>query len=376
MTWSAYSKTRPGVPRCSSSRCRNAIPTRTVRGIRCDVQQSVLGAAHVAVITGPATFRLSDLLGKDFSVFRQAVRLYKPGFKRWRDDPYRHPLVLPERIAAWPDGGPKAFERWLAAQALAVTAHSADRDDALPSFTTVRQAAAQLERRAAKVAGSSDVELLALAESENQRLETELREQQETYEGLLVAAEQERENALDHEREARAQVFALRERIRALEARAAELGNDDDTPIPASLEDFEPWCQAHLAGQVEVHSRAVQGTKKSVFSDPTLLYRALLLLRDRYVPMKRQGGKALMDAFEQACRDLDIENSMVGEAVKRYKDEYTIQHRGQPRTLDWHLKQGSRQDRASCFRLYYLWDDEADCVVVGSMPAHLRSDLS
>ena len=281
-----------------------------------------------------------------------------------------------ERIAAWPDGGPVAFERWLASQALAITAHSADRDEVLPRFDTVRQIAAQLERRAAKAAGSTDNELLALFEEDNRALEKTLQEQRETYEGQLLDAEHARDMAVSSEREAQARMFALRERIRVLEARASEHGDTQVVPIPQSLGGFEEWCQTYLAGNVDVHSRALQGAKKSVFRDPTLLYRALLLLREHYVPMKRQGGKELVAAFDNACRTLDIENSHVGEAVKRHKDEYTVQWGGQPRLLEWHLKSGDARERTKCFRLYYFWDDESQCVVVGSMPAHLKSDLT
>ena len=81
-------------------------------------------------------------------------------------------------------------------------------------------------------------------------------------------------------------------------------------------------------------------------------------------------------AFDDACRELDIENSHVGEAVKRFKDEYTVQWAGQPRLLEWHLKSGDARERAKCFRLYYCWDDESQCVVVGSMPAHLKNEIT
>lgn len=354
---------------------RDSDPSHTAASAA-NVHRLTLGAAHVFIISGRAAFWLSDLIGKEFSVYRQAVRIYKPGLEHWRDDPYRHPVVMGERIAAWPDGGPATFERWLTSQALAITAHNADRDELLPRFDTVRQIAAQLERRAAKAAGSTDNELLALVEEDNKALEQTLREQRETYEGLLLTAEKERDSAVAGEREAQARTFALRERIRVLEARASDHGDTQAVPIPPSLEGFEEWCQTYLAGSVEVHSRALQGVKKSVFRDPTLLYRALLLLREHYVPMKRLGGKELVAGFDKACRSLDIENSHVGEAVKRHKEEYTIQWGGQPRPLDWHLKSGDARERTKCFRLYYFWDDESQCVVVGSMPAHLKSDLT
>jgi hypothetical protein len=75
-----------------------------------------LGMAHVAVITGPMSFGLSDYLGKQFSVFHGAVRTYRPGMTE-EDDPYLHPLAFPTRIASWGEIGPSAFVDMLVANA-------------------------------------------------------------------------------------------------------------------------------------------------------------------------------------------------------------------------------------------------------------------
>ena len=341
------------------------------------VHKATLGAAHVVVLTGPASFHLTDAVGKESSVFRRAVRTYRPGFTRWRDSPLRHPLALPERIEAWPEGGPTAFSAALLDVVLAATIQGVDREEALPSYTTVRQYAAQQERARARSTGGSDAELLKMYDDDNVKLRAELDQQKQEFGGLLAEAERERDDEQNAAQEAMAQAWGLRRRIGALESQLEEAGATPALPpIPTGLDTFEDWCGEHLVGSVTVLSRAFQGAKKSVFHDPTMLYRALLLLRDHYVPMKRFGGKERMAAFEQACQDADIENSAVGEATKRYKDEYAVRFGGRPRTLDWHLKHGDQRERAKCFRLYYFWDDETECVVVGDMPAHLKSDLT
>ncbi|HTQ36975.1 MAG TPA: hypothetical protein VMH77_08050, partial [Steroidobacteraceae bacterium] len=69
------------------------------------LHDSTIGAAHVAILTGPASFSLTDRLGKAYSVFRGAIRTYRPGFDEGRDEPFSHPLALPHRIENWPDGG-------------------------------------------------------------------------------------------------------------------------------------------------------------------------------------------------------------------------------------------------------------------------------
>lgn len=69
----------------------------------------LFGIGHVAVIPGPLTYRLTDLVGQRFSVFRGAVRTYKPGCDIATDSPFNHPLALQEAIRNWGDSGPTAF---------------------------------------------------------------------------------------------------------------------------------------------------------------------------------------------------------------------------------------------------------------------------
>jgi hypothetical protein len=58
----------------------------------------LIGVAHVfAVLTAPATFELTAMLGKSLSVFDGAVRIYWPGLTRM-GDPYLHRLWLPRTV--------------------------------------------------------------------------------------------------------------------------------------------------------------------------------------------------------------------------------------------------------------------------------------
>lgn len=351
-----------------------SVDTRQTGANAALVRQRTLGAAHVYIVTGDASFYLTDLLGREMSVFRQAVRLYRPGFKRWSDDTYSHPLTLPERIQQWNDEGPPAYERWLISQALAITASRSDREEALPSFESVRRMASQMQRQAARTAGSNDAELLALADQEIGRLEAELQSQRETYDGVLLAGNQELESMESAKNDAISQSHALRDRISALEADLKAAGAV--TPIPDDLRDLEAWARQHLAGSVTLLSRALRGAKAALYEDPSFSYHALLLLRDFFVPMKRDSSPANKARFDAECERLKIENSPVGEATKTHSEQYTLQHGGRPRVLDWHLKRGDSRERTRCFRLYYFWDDDTQSAVVGWLPSHLDNALT
>jgi hypothetical protein len=340
------------------------------------IHSKLRGVAHVIALSGPASFLLTDAVGRQLSVFRQGVRIYRPGFRAWVEQPSNHPLILPARIAEWDGEGPEAFERWIVNQALAGSVHGPNREDRLPAFNTVRQLAAQAERTNLRDSGGSDAELLTLFEQDNVQLRTELKEQSEQYDGLLAAADAERETATQAANAAKAQALERLYRIRALEQRLALSNDKPEVRIPDSLDDFEGWCQENLVGTVELVGRAFQGVRKSEYHDPQFLYRALLLLRDYYVPMRVESTVERREAYQTALQSLQLEDSGTGDGVKYASDLYSVQYGGARRPLDRHLKGSDSRDRRFGFRLYFFWDEEDQVVVVGWLPSHLDNRAS
>ena len=339
--------------------------------------QRLRGVAHIIVLTSAGSYGLTDRVGRDLSVFRQAVRTYRPGFRAWDDDPGRHPLALPGRIKEWQNGGVAGFEDAVCARAITNTAYVPGREDRLPSFTTVRQFAARLERESARLGGASETEMLRLYEEENQRLSADIQEQRDLSDQLLREAELEREVAIERANDAIAQAIHARERVRRLEERLiTATGKSAETPIPESLSGFENWCEEYLAASVVMSNRAFQGIKKSEYQDPSLIYRALLVLRDQYVPMRIYGGAECKTAYLQALSVLQLEESLTGDGARFEGNEYTVQYQGARRDLDRHLKRGNSREPRFCFRLYFFWDDESQVVVVGWLPSHLENRMS
>lgn len=339
-----------------------------------DVHRATLGAAHVAILTGPASFRLSDRLGKEFSVFKQGVRTYLAGFNPDQDQPFRHPLGLPERVANWPGGGPAGYAKMLVSYALGRSVAKPDREDRLPSYSTIRRLAAKQQLERAKVHGGSDKELLAMALDDNDQLRKELDEAKKNSDQLLLTAEEEREQALQAAQQAKWRADTLKRQVAALEARLEEIGDKpSDMPIPETLAEFEVWCERHLTGHVDLHSRAFQGVKKSQYQDEKFLYQALLLLRNFYVPMRREPSEAARQAYENACRCLELEESgtIAESRLGEQGDTYVVNYAGRKRTLDRHLKRGTSKEQRFSFRLYFFWDEDSEQAVVGWLPSHL-----
>jgi hypothetical protein len=281
---------------------------------------------------------------------------------------------LPARIAAWPNGGSSAFEAFLIDRALAASISTRDFENKLPSFTTVRRAAAEIRMTSAQDAGSSDSDLLKIAFEEISNLKKTLDEERQTSAGLWKVAEEERDQASAEAQQAKETNKHLRFRIERLQQQlGAKGGAAAETQIPQNLESFSEWCETYLAGYVEIHNRAFQGIKKSEYEDTSLIYRSLLVLRDYYVPMKQHGGLDRKQNYEEACRKLGLEEAPTfsGPRAGEEGDVYFVRYAGRRVELDRHFKKGSSREPRHCFRLYFFWDDEEQQVVVGWLPSHL-----
>ena len=339
-----------------------------------DVARHAIGAAHVAIITGPASYLLSDRVGKEFSVFHQAVRTYRPAFNPGIDEPFAHPLTMPRRIESWNDNGPVAFQAMLIREALRQSVTGRDIEHRLPPYSQVRTVAGEIRRQAEREAGTSDAELLVIADEEIRRLEEALKREREEGQGLIGLAEDEKEQALEEAQQYKALNYNLQHRVEALEVQIqSSRRRSTRASLPVSLDQMEDWARENLSGSVEIHNRAFQGAKKSIYEDSSLIYQALLLLRDHYVPMRRLGGKKKLDAFNTACQELGIieEASFTASRWGEEGDTYFVRYAGQRKMLDRHLKKGNARDERRCFRLYFFWDDESRQVVVGWLPSHL-----
>ncbi|MGK2915642.1 MAG: hypothetical protein ACSLE5_14560 [Porticoccaceae bacterium] len=334
-----------------------------------------VGAAHVVTLTGDASYKLTDRLGKEFSVFHQAVRTYRPGLNVDEDSTGDHPIALPHRVDEWSDGGPEAFMRFLVERTLRDTVVGVDIYRPLPSFSDIHAQALKQKRDKAGKQGASDKDLLALTLEENDSINRELREEKDTYNSFLQLAEVDRRQIESERDQARTEVRSLQARLMHIEAALQATGKQEDIPIPDSFEGLEDWCRVFLSGKVHVMSRACRIATKSTFSDLELAYRTLLILRDHYVPMRSEVGLERKRAYEQALAALGLEESQsfAGTRAGEEGDEYKVTYNGRPKTLDRHIKRSNSREERFGFRLYFFWDIDRQQAVVGSFPTHLTT---
>ena len=208
-----------------------------------------------------------------------------------------------------------------------------------------------------------------------------LKKQKQDDDALIDIAENERDKAVAESQQFKAQHWRLQHRVKALEEELKKAGQSTQPEIPDNLDEFEKWCDETLSGFVEVHNRAFRAVKGSLYRDPSLIFKALLVLRDYYVPMRQrqEGEDHLKEKFEKECQKLGImEAQSIDKSRKGEEgDAYHVKYLGEPRFLDRHLKnKGSSRDPSRCFRLYFFWDDENRQVVVGWLPSHLSTRVT
>ncbi len=234
-------------------------------------------------------------------------------------------------------------------------------------------------RLEAKAGTATDAELLKLAELEIRQLESQLDETKETFTALLAHADSEMDQLKASLNQVHDDSSNQRARIAHLEnAVRQRVGRDEAIPIPADFSNLEDWSRQHLSGSVAIHNRAVRAAKKSTFENVPFAYSVLLLLRDHYVPMRREGGLDKKKAYETALAALGLDEvpTFGGARAGQEGKSYFVEFGGRRRELDHHLKGSNSRDERFGFRLYFFWDDETDQVVVGWFPSHLPNRVS
>lgn len=149
---------------------------------------------------------------------------------------------------------------------------------------------------------------------------------------------------------------------------------------PKTPQEVPDWVQKNFAGRLEFHQRAVR-LIQSVSADEIdmqLLCDAIEYLAYEYRDLKagilswedvkRRCSEKYGRPFEvTGCGDTAIEMYS-----KQYKIKYRIGFKGKAveTPLNEHLKVGNTA--GNLIRIYFLYDDERQVIVVGSLPYHLK----
>lgn len=338
--------------------------------------ERLAGLVEIHLLPVRASFELSDALGKVWSCYNGAVRLYRAPLCPARDAPSRHPLFSPDRLQTWDCENEIPFSIHLGRLVGRESLRSLPAGFDVPTFARVQQLARERRLLEARSSGQSSEELLALADDELRALRQQLEEleheraaREAEQDALLVEAERERDEAL-------AELRAARQRISLLEERLRTNGADLDANVPplGSFAELEDWAARHLAGRLVLLPRALRAAKDAQFADPALVGRALLYLAGPYRRLRIEGRERAGSEHDRALEELGLENSAVGEDLTYHRERFRVEWGGQKRLLDQHVKtRGNTRHPTRCLRIYYFYDEAEQMVVVGSLPGHIRT---
>ena len=157
----------------------------------------------------------------------------------------------------------------------------------------------------------------------------------------------------------------------AMEEHAGEPAGTADPPLPASWNEFANWCEMQLGGRLALSSRAFGSIKKARYEDVELAAQCLAWLGGDYRRARLEGrGNSLQGPVPAGS---GVRNDRSG------GDSFEFDWQGKRLRADWHIKNGGNtRDPARCLRIYYCWHEDGDGgqVVVGDMPAHVRSRVT
>jgi hypothetical protein len=357
-------------------RWRNVIVLSSDESGICKINPYILAdricaVGHVVRIFPDAAFRLSDTIGKFYSVFDNGIRVYRPTSRVEIDNPGTHPLFTRSQLDRF---DLKRLQNTIALDTFRASVERNVVRQSVPTFAQVRAANATFRLTKAQEAGSTVNEQLQAALAAKTAAEAQAQEAlalavQE--EGARITAEEER-----NQEKARAAAIYARVQVleRQLKAAALEEEAEDD---PTTYDEIAAWVEARFAGRMRLLSRALRGLKEAEFEDIGLVCALLRLLAISYVDSKRGVENAWQD-FEDGLkqRNVDISKSISDNRAGQEGEEYYVKYKNQKQLLEWHLKKGTSRNVARSLRIYFFWDDEDAEVIVGYLPAHLDNRLT
>ncbi len=265
----------------------------------------LIGAAHVVELSEESSWALTNTLGKVWSVFGGAIRIYWPKLNPSIDNPRSHRLIFSHLF-----DDAKDTANFLAEEILPRTVVSAETRLGLPRFDVVRAAFAAQARQRDAEAGATEASQINALKLEVDRLSAQLEEDGAAAEELLAEAANARLITQQDRDTAWAEVARLRARVSVVEYALKKTGQQTADDRLSNYDDFERWSGEQLAGHVVILPRAYSEIKKH-HSDETLdkISKTLLLLRDSYVPMRRGSLEIQRADFDAECQNLGIRES-------------------------------------------------------------------
>ena len=323
-----------------------------------DLTRSTLGLVRVVVLPARFTWRLTERLGKQLSVYNGAVRLYLPGFAE-DANPYAHKLLLVDESRENVADVQTSAQRLVARESLRQFRLGRE----ILSYANVRDRFRELQRQQLERDGAADQTQLSAARAQIGDLRATLERANEESQWYAEQHDTAEERARNFEERLKAGKYRVRQLTDQLKARGHS--PDSNIDLPVSWVEFSDWCDRHFADRVRLSSHARRGIAQAEFGQVDVAAKSLLIwLANDYRDQRLTGGG--QDMRQPVVSG--VRNDRCG------ADSFLFKWRDKTVNVEWHIKNGGNtRDPSRCMRIYYFWDDSSEQVVVAAMPAHRRT---
>jgi hypothetical protein len=311
-----------------------------------------------------AAFALTDAVGKLYSCFNGAVRVYWPDFDP-AESPFS-PIYLPEKLNQI--GG--KLSDILFGQLAKI---SAFRYVTGPVTTDAREhlqenRRLEMEELKAAAADRGDLdELLELAVKENTELlgqNGELREQNESLKASLQLAQENFRAICQSQGE---------DEISGTEIAAEEPGSN-----PQSVEEAVMAAKEEFGNTLVVQESALESARESPFMQHKKVYQALLAMHEVCLSWRQsRRTKTAIGAFEQVFERKGFtykpRESMTSKG--KWSDEYEMSYKGDRVSIEPHLALG-KGGPDTCLRIHFYLDEQDEKFIVAHVGRHKTNTRS
>ncbi|HEU0029904.1 MAG TPA: hypothetical protein VFQ53_04670 [Kofleriaceae bacterium] len=318
---------------------------------------ALAGLASVYVLTSRwAAFALTEEIGKQYSCYNGAVRIYWPRFDL-ETDPFGHPLWLPPQIADF--AGDDSFARFLLRMLAGAASFRFVEPEAIRAFRGRVENA-----RIAKLRADASTNYDALFD-EYARLDAHARELREQRDAL--AAENE----------------ALRAELASRWVPPTDARGEnrsvaiDDRPEPTNVREAVEEARRRTSHLIFLDD-AIASAHESPYKQPDRVCSALLAIDDvarRWADQLAGGPKlgSRRDAFRQ--RGFEYKEDISQTAEGKWGDEYTYAYEGRRIVFAPHITIGAKSpDR--CLSIHMHWDEAKRKVVIAHVGRHKTNTKS
>jgi hypothetical protein len=326
---------------------------RTLAGDAHDrISSDTCGLAHTCRLTSDASWELTNSLGKEWSCYNGAIRLFWP-FRANRDDPRAHPLWTMDRLLWKLDDEAKARDRFrgeLVDRLFEASTFVADD----PAFARFEAAKVHSFNTTSRAAVEGDFKAIADSyASENDTLRAVLETQLREIETLKQNIE------------------SLRIALRSGQSASSQQEEQESPPtsVYEAVQTARKKLSLTVAFSENVYEQ-VRGLNASA-GPPDKILRYLLTLGElvRTLDEKHPLGRSVPIWLKEQGVDCSVESETIKKS-KEAKRRRTFRINGKEIHCEYHLKPSDGVHPDLCARIYFTVSNQAPRICIGYIGRH------